>query len=129
MPSSRIAQLDFPGDPTRVHSRRVIPIQQRPAGDPPPLPYLYDAQDQERGAYDITLEAHLIPVGAANAPYKLSEASGLSLYWTIAQLIAHHASGGCNLQSRDLLEVRHDFRRDPIELREPCLSLRGAGTL
>ena len=29
--------------------------------------------------------------------------SECSLYWTIAQLVAHHASNGCNLRTGDLL--------------------------
>ena len=74
----------------------------RPAGDPAPLPYLFDATDQKTGAYDIGLEAYLIPAGSQKE-YKLSSGSSLSMYWTSAQLVAHHTCGGCNLEPGDLL--------------------------
>ncbi len=32
------------------------------------------------------------------AAFRLSLGSALNLYWTPAQLLAHHASNGCNLQ-------------------------------
>ena len=35
--------------------------------------------------------------------YRLSSTSARHLYWTIAQLVAHHTSGGCNLRPGDLL--------------------------
>jgi len=36
------------------------PAFARPAGDPAPLPYLSDAHDQARGAFDISLEVFLL---------------------------------------------------------------------
>jgi fumarylacetoacetase len=36
-------------------------------------------------------------------PHRLSTGSTKHLYWTIAQLIAHHTSNGCNLRPGDLL--------------------------
>ena len=36
-------------------------------------------------------------------PYSLSRSSSEDLYWTPAQLIAHHTSNGCNLQIGDIL--------------------------
>jgi fumarylacetoacetase len=77
----------------------------RPAGDPAPLPYLYDAADQAAGALDIEIEVLLITAAMRKqglAPHRLSIGSALSLYWTPAQLVAHHASGGCNLNPGDL---------------------------
>jgi fumarylacetoacetase len=38
-----------------------------------------------------------------SAPERLSHSNAGDLYWTAAQLVAHHASGGCNLQPGDLL--------------------------
>ena len=37
------------------------------------------------------------------APMRVSRANFKSLYWTPAQMVAHHASGGCNLRTGDLL--------------------------
>ena len=77
----------------------------RPAGDPAPLPYLFDPDDQESGAFDITLDILLLTPGmrAANAaPVRLARSNTRHLYWTAAQMLAHHASNGCNLSPGDL---------------------------
>jgi len=75
--------------------------------DPRPLPYLYDEQDQARGAVDITLEVYLQSEqmrARGLSPVLLSKSNSFKdLYWTPAQLLAHHASNGCNLQPGDLL--------------------------
>ncbi len=77
----------------------------RPDGDPPPLPYLFDSHDQAAGALDIELEVLLLtPVLQQQGlpPQRLSVGSARHLYWTVAQLVAHHTGGGCNLQPGDL---------------------------
>ena len=35
-------------------------------------------------------------------PQRLSEVSAAALYWTVAQMVAHHTSNGCNLRPGDL---------------------------
>ena len=40
---------------------------------------------------------------AGAEPHRLSASNTTHLYWTPAQLIAHHTSNGCNLRSGDLL--------------------------
>jgi fumarylacetoacetase len=77
----------------------------RPAGDPPPLPYLDAPDNRERGAIDIALEAWLQTAAMREAGHpgdRISHANFTDAYWTAAQLVAHHTSGGCNLQSGDL---------------------------
>jgi fumarylacetoacetase len=77
----------------------------RPAGDPRPLPNLWDAVDQHQGAFDIALEAFLLTEGlrAKGLPaHRMSASNTTDLYWTLAQLVAHHTSGGCNLRAGDL---------------------------
>lgn len=77
----------------------------RPEGDPTPLPYLLDATDQQQGAFDITLEVllHTPCLRAAGlSPHRLALSSTRHLYWTVAQLVAHHTSNGCNLRPGDL---------------------------
>ena len=74
----------------------------RPAGDPAPLPYLLDAADQATGALDIDLEVLLLTPGLDAKrlpPQRLSLGNARHLYWTAAQLVTHHSSGGCNLRS------------------------------
>jgi fumarylacetoacetase len=77
----------------------------RPDGDPEPLPYLLDDRDQQTGALDIELEVLLLTPQSATAglpPQRLSVSNTRHLYWTVAQLVAHHSSNGCNLQPGDL---------------------------
>jgi len=77
----------------------------RPEGDPRPLDYLWDAADQQAGAFDIGLEVSLMTPGLTEqglAPHRLSVSNAGHLYWTASQLVTHHASGGCNLQPGDL---------------------------
>ena len=78
----------------------------RPAGDPAPLPYLDDANDRADGGLDITLEAYLSTAAmrrAGTAPLRITQTSFAQMYWTVAQMIAHHTSNGCNLTVGDLM--------------------------
>jgi fumarylacetoacetase len=78
----------------------------RDAQDPGPLEYLRSEEDQQTGAIDLTLEAFLLTAAmraAGLSAYRLSRANLRDLYWTPAQLIAHHTSNGCNLLPGDLL--------------------------
>ena len=83
---------------------RVAPV--RPAADPEPLAYLDSAANREAGAFDIMLEVWLqTSAMAANRQpaIRLMQSNFRDAYWTLAQLVAHHTSNGCNLQSGDLL--------------------------
>ena len=82
-----------------------VPAFKRPEGDPAPLPYLRSAS-ANRDGIDLTLEVYLQSAKmrqAGIAPVMLSRGNLRDLYWSIAQLITHHASNGCNLQAGDLL--------------------------
>jgi fumarylacetoacetase len=82
------------------------PAYVRPDGDPPPLPYLLWEADQRRGGFDIRLEVHLRTATMrqrSQDPVRVSRSRFTSMYWTIAQLLAHHTSNGCNLRSGDLM--------------------------
>jgi len=77
----------------------------RPAGDPRPLPHLWDEADQREGAFDIALEALLMTEGLRAKglpPHPMSASNTTDLYWTVAQMIAHHSCNGCNLAAGDL---------------------------
>jgi fumarylacetoacetase len=70
------------------------------------MPYLLDPADQAGGALDLVLEVTLSTAGMRERglpAHRLSRGSARDLYWTVAQLVAHHASGGCNLRPGDLL--------------------------
>ncbi len=79
----------------------------RPPGDPRPLPYLDDDRDRASGAIDAELQVWLqtaVHRHAGKPGARVSSANAKeAAYWTPAQLIAHHTSGGCNLQPGDLL--------------------------
>jgi fumarylacetoacetase len=82
------------------------PAFSRPQGDPPPLPYLFSRQDASLGGIDLTVEVWLRSAQMREAgmePFCLSSASFAQMYWTLAQMLAHHSSNGCNLRTGDLL--------------------------
>jgi fumarylacetoacetase len=78
------------------------PAFERGSGEPAPLPYLLDAADQREGGFDIELEVELRARGMARA-HRITRSNFRHSYWTPAQMIAHHASNGCNLRPGDLL--------------------------
>ena len=78
----------------------------RPWGDPKPLPYLWDEADQAHGALGLTLDVGLRSKAMADAGmgvHRIGRGPASNMYWTIAQMVAHHTSNGCNLQPGDLL--------------------------
>ena len=74
----------------------------REPDDPAPLPHLFDNKDQSQGGYDIEVEMSL-RTSKMKAPLRISRASFCDSYWTLAQIVAHQTSNGCNLQPGDLL--------------------------
>ncbi|MCC6992552.1 MAG: fumarylacetoacetate hydrolase family protein, partial [Acidobacteria bacterium] len=61
--------------------------------------------DQQHGALDLEFEVLLLTPAARAAgrpAYRLSLGNARHLYWTVAQLVAHHSSNGCNLRPGDL---------------------------
>lgn len=82
-----------------------VPAGERPSGDPPPLPHLDGSEDRARGGLSATLEVRLQSARMREQglpPVRLSRTDFRRLYWTLGQLVAHHTSGGCNLQPGDL---------------------------
>jgi fumarylacetoacetase len=79
-----------------------VPAFVRPEGDPRPLAYLDSAQDRSRGGFDVTLEVWL-RTARMREPVRVSRGNLRDLYWTLAQMLTHHASNGCNLEPGDLL--------------------------
>ncbi len=82
------------------------PAMERPTSDPQPLPHLDAPANREAGGIDITVEVHLASKQMRDTglePIRLSKGNFRDMYWTVAQMIAHHTSNGCNLQPGDLL--------------------------
>lgn len=82
------------------------PAFARPEGDPQPLPHLYTEENERTGGFDVKLEVLLRTARMREenaAPHLVSRSNMRDLYWTIGQMLTHHASNGCNLQTGDLM--------------------------
>jgi fumarylacetoacetase len=80
-----------------------IPGPPRGHDDPPILDYLRPADDM---GLDLTVEASLLSPAMRERglpPHRLSRGSFADMYWTIAQMLAHHTSTGCNLRPGDMM--------------------------
>jgi fumarylacetoacetase len=83
-----------------------VPAFEREEGDPQPLDYLNGEQNKKFGGFDIKLEVYIQTPKMRDeneAPFMLSRSNMKDLYWTIGQMLTHHASNGCNLQTGDLM--------------------------
>jgi len=103
---------------------------EREADDPQPLDYLNGEQNQKSGGFDIKLEVYIQTekMRASNiAPHLLSRSNMKDLYWTIGQMLTHHASNGCNLQTGDLMATGTVSGREKNE-RGCLLELTWRGT-
>jgi fumarylacetoacetase len=80
---------------------------QRNEIDPQPLAYLESESNRASGAIEIQLEVYLLTsqMKEKNLPAQhiVSSEFSKAAYWSIAQLITHHTSNGCNLNAGDLL--------------------------
>jgi len=78
----------------------------RAAGDPQPLAYLSHPEDREHGGVDLELEVRLATKAMRERglpPFRVSHSNLRDVYWTLAQMLAHHSSNGCNLRPGDLI--------------------------
>jgi fumarylacetoacetase len=71
----------------------------RPVSDPAPLPHLTASKP---GAFNITLEVWLRTARMTDQ-VRLSQSNFASMYWTLAQMVAHHTSNGCPIHTGDLI--------------------------
>ncbi len=81
------------------------PLAARAAGDPEPLDYLRTPKGERQGI-DVRLEVSIRSKKMREADVdavRLSSVNATDLYWSFAQMIAHHTSNGCNLRTGDLL--------------------------
>ena len=95
--------------PWIVTMEALAPFRQpfaRAKTDPQPLAYLDSEANRACGNIDVSLEVLIQTQAMRDAglpPQRLSQSSYLGAYWTVAQMITHHAVNGCNLQAGDLL--------------------------
>lgn len=79
-----------------------------PHQEPAPLPYLQTTQPSH---FNLELEVILQPNGYDKII--ISRTNARYLYWSFAQMIAHHTVGGCNLQIGDILATGTISGPDP----------------
>ncbi len=83
-----------------------VPALVRAEGDPGPMPHLFSQADQVEGGIDLTLEVSLTSEQMRERglePMLLSRGNFREMYWTIAQMLTHQTSNGCNLRAGDLM--------------------------
>lgn len=82
---------------------RVAGPARRDKSDPAPVEYLKPVDDM---GFEIVVEVLLSSAAMREKrmePMRISLGSFADMYWTIAQMLVHHTSTGCNLQPGDLL--------------------------
>lgn len=80
-----------------------VPKPPRAEVDPAPLDYLKWDGDC---VFDVNLEVLIASASmraSGTAPTRISLGNFTEMYWSVAQMVAHHTSGGCNLRTGDLL--------------------------
>ncbi len=78
----------------------------RPAEDPPILSYLDSEANRRSGGFDIVLEVNIETRKMREqgiAPQWISRSNFKESYWTVAQMLTHHTSNGCNVRVGDLM--------------------------
>lgn len=96
--------------PWVVTAQALAPFRQamapRAPGDPAPLPHLFDAADQALGGVNVEIAALLRSARMREEELpaqRLSRSNAATLYWSFAQMLAHHTSNGSALDTGDLL--------------------------
>lgn len=82
-----------------------LPAPVRKDGDPPTPVHLDSRRNREEGALNIELTAYLQTArmrAAGLEPARIVRTDFKHMYWTLAQMLAHHTSNGCNMETGDL---------------------------
>ena len=85
-----------------------------PVQNPEPLEYL---KQQGANWFNINLEVYL-KGEKQHTPTRISSSNYRYLYWSAAQMVAHHTIGGCDLNTGDLLGTGtiSGSRKDHVEV-------------
>ncbi len=96
--------------PWVVSSEALRPFRAQPLPlgpkDPAFLPYLTDPLDRETGSLEIEVEAFIRSheqSAKGLSAQRITRSHLKHLYWTFAQMLAHHSSNGCNMNPGDLI--------------------------
>ncbi|MXO71813.1 fumarylacetoacetate hydrolase family protein [Alteraurantiacibacter buctensis] len=77
-----------------------VPARGRTGDEPALLPYLDHPGDRQAGGLNVELTAHL---DTGNGPAQIVRTNVAELFWTLAQMVTHQASGGAPLENADLI--------------------------
>ncbi len=83
-----------------------VPSFDRGDDYPAPLPYLSDEANASSGGIDLKLDVLISTKKMRDEgvePHLISRSNLKDLFWTVGQMLTHHASNGCNLQTGDLI--------------------------
>ncbi len=83
-----------------------VPATARDEPDARAPAHLQDETDQRGGGIDLELTADIQTErmrAASVAPERIVTTNFSEMIWTFAQMLAHHSSNGCNLETGDLL--------------------------
>jgi fumarylacetoacetase len=78
----------------------------RATDDPATLAYLTSEENTHSGGVEIFLEVLVTTTQMREddvPPFRISIGTFADMYWTLGQMLTHHASNGCNLRPGDLL--------------------------
>ena len=85
--------------------------------DVAPTPeHLDSGANRDQGGLDIELTAHLQTARMRSEnvpPTRIVRTNFKHMYWTLAQMLAHHTSNGCNMQTGDLFASGTTSAPDP----------------
>jgi fumarylacetoacetase len=91
----------------------------REASDPPTFAHLQPRDGRAHSGLDIQLEVSLQTPSSGAGEMRLSRSTSSHGYWSPAQMLTHHAEGGCNLQPGDLMGT--GTQSGPTRGEEGCL--------
>lgn len=91
----------------------------REPGDSSALAHLQPDESGPPAAFDIQLDVSLRTVASAGKEMHLSRSSFKHCHWSLAQMLTHHAEGGCKLRSGDLMGTGTQSGPEPGE--QGCL--------
>ena len=78
-----------------------IPARGREPDEPPVIAHLLDANDRASGGIRIAMQADLTT--ATSGPLRICTTGFETMFWTLAQMVAHQASSGAPIEAGDLL--------------------------
>ena len=106
-----------------------VPAAERAESENSVPMHLNDGQDQREGGLNLELCAYLQSEKMrrqGQAPERIVRTNFREMYWTFAQMLAHHASNGCNLEAGDLL-ASGTVSGTPEEAKGCLMDINGRG--